>query len=940
MQKCISMKYIRILKNFIYTSVVIIACLFVGSSEIYAQYSIQKADFTDATFHSPQANLHSPSPISVSVGTLGTGVQPQSFIALTNMKLNPKEGLIEIWAQPQWNGSDGEQHLLWQTNKANNRQLIVEKSEAGMLRAQLSTPMGLTVARSDVSHWKQGEWHHIAVGWVNNNDQLVGLPLWVDQIAVDGPITPYGVFDSSNMPDTLFLGSESVNIIYDELLIRPDLNAEGRYGMVACIYRDYFRTAPYDKIEIDPRPTRVPSDLRAIAGQEKQFGLQACRQGKWEPVTEQVVRYNQWAYFDAKHLIRWGTSNPEIATIDSTGRVKALQPGACTISAEFHSLKTNYNLTVIPADKPDIGVICIQLTPSYRNDAVYDRPKPGDLMTAHARFGNFGNKLLLPGTKIRFSLIPDSTRNYQPDQAKKPQQVFETTLNRSLSIGEETEVTFTYSFPNYPSWMKLELDYDNDIDELCEANNNISELCDARPIQFGFKRNIVQECLSDQQINHIGSFSYYDWLRAEKLRMDLMLREAKWPTTGPNGVEEAYRIDTFTELAGVEWENEPYNKKNIYYDGGFPVNEPVDLMAIDCAIIHEFGHTILSQPDLYGYPMSSNNVFITDNNGNLVAGTPVMPVVKGDQTLQASGGINVPCYVGYPSLMDGCQLWLHPSQAGHVMHYKGYRQDRFWGTQGMLIPTRANWLIIKDAFDHPLRGAAIYVYHVSQAPVQDSGAKYFSDRPKFTGQTDDEGRFIFPQTTDENWDDPETDTVDGAIDVWNPFGTKEKGTAFTPNVWSVEGLLLIKIVASDKTEFHFMDLTQFNTEFLSGNTVCGKYKINTSLLSPVVPTPIVRKPIPKKISQVNKRPIAVAPKKLTVKRGEEFEIDGSQSYDPEGQPLIYRWHADGVWLTNALSQTAILKAKAPDKEGEFKYKFWVLDGVRCSKPAEITVQVM
>lgn len=934
------MKNINILKSFIFTVVVIVAWSYYGSESIYAQQTIQKANFTDAIFPLPQAILSSSLAEQFVPGTLGTGVRPKSTMTLTNMKLNPEEGLVEIWVQPHWNGSDGKKHLLWQTTKANGRQLIVEKSELGILRAQLFTPTGMTVARSDVSHWKLGEWHHIAVGWVSNNGQQVGLPLWIDKIAVDGPVTPYGVFDPSNMPDTLVLGDGSGNVAYDEPIIRTDLKGEGPHGMVACIYRDYFRTAPYDSIRIDPRATRVPSDLRAVAGQEKQFGLQARRQGTWEPVTEQVVRYEQWAYFDAKQLINWSTSDPNIAQIDSTGRVKAFHPGKCIISAEFHNQKANYNLTVISADKPDLGIICIQLSPSYRNDVVNNRPKKGEITTAHVRFGNFGTKVLEAGTKIRFSLIPDSIRNYRADQTEKPLKVMESTINRSLSIGEEADVIFTYSFPDRPCWMKTELDCENDIDELCEANNTISELCDARPVQFGFKRSVLQSCLSDQKINHMGSFSYYDWLRAEKLRMDLMLQEAVWPTTGPNGVEEAYRIDTFTELTGVEWDDEPYTKKEIYYDGGFPVNEPVDLMTVDCAIIHEFGHTILSQPDLYGYPVNSYNIFIRDDNENLVAGTPVMPVVSGKYTLQASGGINIPCNVGYPSLMDGCQLWLHPSQAGHVMHYKGYRQDRFWGTQGMLIPTRANWLLIKDAYDQPLKNAAVYVYHVSQAPVQDSGAKYFSDRPKFTGQTDDEGRFIFPGVTDENWDDPETDIVDGAVDVWNPFGTRNKGTAFTPNVWSVEGLLLIRIVAGDKTEYHFMDMTQFNTEFLSGNEVCGKYAINTSLLSPEDPTPIVHKPLPEEISLENKRPVAVALKKLTVKCGEEFEINGSESYDPEGQALTYRWNMEGRWLENRLPQTAVIKLKAPDKPDEQEYKFWVLDGIRCSEPVQIKVSII
>ncbi len=290
--------------------------------------------------------------------------------------------------------------------------------------------------------------------------------------------------------------------------------------------------------------------------------------------------------------------------------------------------------------------------------------------------------------------------------------------------------------------------------------------------------------------------------------------------------------------------------------------------------------------------------------------------------------------------MDGCQLWLHPAHAGHVNYYKGFRQDRFWGTQGMLIPTRANWLLIKDAHDQPLKNAAVYVYHVSQAPVSDSGAKYFSDRPKFIGHTDEEGRFTFPTQTDEDWDDPETDEVDGAIQVWNPFGTKSKMTAFTPNVWSVEGLLLIKIVAGDKTEFHFMDLTQFNTEFLSGNEALGKYTINTSLTNSEQQTPVVRKSVPEEISKVNKRPVAQAPEKLTVKCGEEFIIDGSASYDPEGQALIYRWNVQGSWLNNKAHQTAVVKLKAPDTPKTLKYKFWVLDGIRSSEAVNIEINVI
>ncbi|HTQ10992.1 MAG TPA: Ig-like domain-containing protein, partial [Fimbriimonadaceae bacterium] len=708
----------------------------------------------------------------------------------------------------------------------------------------------------------------------------------------------------------------------------------------ACVYRDFFRTAPYSAIRVDNEPTRVPSDPRAVAGYNKQFGLLGDNQSLWQPTVENVVRYSQWAYFDARHLIKWSSSDPSIATIDDTGKAKAIKVGKCEIKAEFHGLTATYPLTVISPDKPDLDAISIEMTPRFRSDAVDDRPTPGQEMTATVHVGNYGLVPLGAGAQVRFSLIPRRPHNFVFDPAARPVKTFDETLPE-LAPGQETTVEFRFPFPAASTWMHVQLDPQGKVDDLCRANNDIEELTDARPVHMGYNPKNSRAEFDNRVLNHVGSFSYYDWIRGEKRRMDVMLHNAVYPGISPNGIEEAYRIDRFTQLQGGNWDDEPFNKEGVWYDGGFPVNEPVDLGAIDCAIIHEFGHVILSQPDLYGYGVSSTNVFVTDDNGKLVSGTPLLPVVSGDSNLPSTPGLNIPCGGGYSSLMDGCQLWLPPSMAGHVMVYRGFRGDRFWGTQGRLIPTRANWLMVTDAYDRPLKNAAVYVYHVSQAPVQDSGAKYFADRPKFMGQTDGEGRFIFPGETDQDWDDPTTDKVDGTISVWNPFGTASTDTAFTPNVWSVEGLLMIRVTSGKESEYRFMDLTQFNSEFTSGHTVCGVYSLRTSLLPSNGPTPVVRKPVPEAIRTVNKAPVAVVtPTEITVHCGQEFTIDGSKSYDPEGQPLIYRWNVGEGWLRGSVSQAAKLTLKAPDKPEETSYKFWVMDGVRCSEAATITVHVV
>ena len=556
--------------------------------------SVQIAPFTQADLAGTE-QLHVETNSSSVPGTLGAGVSAQRPITLTGMKLNPVEGLIEVWIKPGWSGADGRRHLLWTTDVAAGRQLLLEKSELGMLRAVIRTPEGLTVSRSDVTDWKPGQWHHVAVGWKSHKGVNVGLPLWVDRVAVDGQITSHGVFDPAAMPTRLTLGEAT----FDELIVRPSITAEGGYGMVACVYRDFFRTAPYTAIRLDTEPTGAPSDRRAIAGFEKQFGLQGNNQGAWQPLVENVVRYGQWAYFDAKPLIKWSSSDPSVATIDSKGRAKGVKPGNCSISAEFHGLIAKYPLTVISPDKPDLDAIGIELLPRYRSDAVRDRPTPGEKMTARVRIGNFGLARQGAGAAVRLSLIPERGGNYRLDPNERASTVFEMKIEQPLEPGAEIYVEFKFPYPANSTWMKLDLDPANKIDEVCEANNTIGELTDARPVQMGYNPLFVSQELANRQINHVGSFSFYDWIRSEKLRMDVMLWEAVYPTTGPNGVEEAYRIDRLTPLQLGKWEDEPFNKESVLFDGGFPINEKVDLMAIDCAIIHSIAHTILSQPYIY-----------------------------------------------------------------------------------------------------------------------------------------------------------------------------------------------------------------------------------------------------------------------------------------------------------------------------------------------------
>ncbi|HOM71782.1 MAG TPA: hypothetical protein PLP86_06005, partial [Armatimonadota bacterium] len=119
------------------------------------------------------------------------------------------------------------------------------------------------------------------------------------------------------------------------------------------------------------------------------------------------------------------------------------------------------------------------------------------------------------------------------------------------------------------------------------------------------------------------------------------------------------------------------------------------------------------------------------------------------------------------------------------------------------------------------------------------------------------------------------------------------------------------------------------------------YIIKTNLSASKSPVPVVKPVIPDAIKTTNKKPVAIAPENIYVKPGESFTIDGSKSYDPEGQPLIYRWigFEESFWAYPPFDTSAVRKCTAPMRPGEYTYDFYVLDGLRYSQPVHIKVHV-
>ncbi len=907
--------------------------------------------FTDAEIDGSTKAAAPAEPLPAAAGTYGRGVKLERACPIEVPILSQQRGYVGFWIKPNWNGDDGKMHRILRIGDPDKNGLLLEKSDLGLLRFVMASPRKVTAARADVSHWKAGEWHHVVVVWKDFWDKPVGLPIWIDHKIAAGPIAAGNEFLNPDTMDDkrLWIGDETANAVLDELIVRSQFETKLSRRHRGIVYRDYFRTAPYESIRIDPEPLRVPADRRVVAGHQKEFGLEGKLPTRFEDMTDFVARHHNWGHFDAKPLITWSTSDSKIATVDENGLVTGQAVGRCTLVAEFRDLKATYRLEVIPVEQPDLDLAWVERLPRYDRTRRKTAPAPGETVQSVAHIFNMGYEPVPAGTVVTLEMFPELTKNYEVDPDEEQRPVVQTQTLGPLAPKEEAVVTFEWPWPERPMWVRVTVDPRNKVAEICEANNQVCDLNTAAAVLWGYEPEEVDKFHDEQLMTMTGSFSVYDWNQALVSRLNRILREAVYPTTAPYGVDYRLRLDAVVWrgdfIAGSPYgpykDREPeekYNKK--WWDGDWPHSTIKRPLAIDSTIMHECGHTMLALPDLYGAPIDHRRCYLKDDDGKPYEGSELLPYVTPHILPRPSVAGFTPCDEGLPSLMDACTMWISEDNAVKINFYKNTRPRPFWGSQGPLVPVLRNALYVTDVYDRPLPGAAVYVYHVAQGSIPIHAEQYFYDRPKFVGHTEDDGRFIFPDETDRGWDDPETDEVDGSIRVTNPFSLATRAEARTPYCYGYDGLFLIKIVCGDQTEFYYLTLSECMVAYFSDPTV-GEYPIRTSLKPVEGVTPLVRREVPEAIREQNLRPVAVpAETALTATVGEEFTLDCSKSYDPEAQPLMhYEWQLNRGKATPWRGPGAVITAVA-DQPGSVKYLCYVNDGVRVSEPAAVMITIV
>jgi len=659
--------------------------------------------FTDSAVVPDRATFGSGA--TVDGGTIGKCIYPKTALSFNLSEipqiLDTRHGVIEFWVKPEWDGNDTKRHQFIKIGNPERNGILIERSAKGILRFVMAgkdngTSSKVTVVRYDVKNWKKNEWHHVACAWSSLNDKPLGISLWIDHIMMESIIFGGDEFmDWTTLPPAekkLWIGDSTTQAYMDELIIRNDVTGYLRPDQKSTIWRDYFMTAPYDRIEVDsnPLPDGLIADPRIIEGFSKQFGAKARRSDthKYEKLTNYDEGYTQWAAFDAKPFLHFDLLGTDKATVDNNpksrtrGLVTAAKPTSpATYDGQTFNIRVELQrgvtltsdplpVTIISTDKPDLNVMFVERYPKYchygKNKWVYGGttsntedakgqkwPKAGEVVTSVIHYGNFGYAATTKPCVLKFEVREDVDRNfvYNPDidNVSIPTKVNDkitssVTIPASFEPGAKETQAFTWVWPGLevPVFVIVTIDPEdpanpsNNIDEICETNNRRCELSTAQAVRWGYHQADFDKTYNNKILNFIGSFSPYDYTNAYVDACEGYMRAAVWPTTSPNGMEASIRMDNYYPLLYsnggflIEGDKEPFWIDGKYYDGewSWTPGEIDRPTAIRAGIIHELGHRTLVTWDTYSDLIFAQNIYLVDSQGNSYANSKMFPKVK------------------------------------------------------------------------------------------------------------------------------------------------------------------------------------------------------------------------------------------------------------------------------------------------------------------------
>jgi sugar lactone lactonase YvrE len=336
----------------------------------------------------------------------------------------------------------------------------------------------------------------------------------------------------------------------------------------------------------------------------------------------------------------------------------------------------------------------------------------------------------------------------------------------------------------------------NAIAETHESNNSLQDRTNA----MSFSIYITPEMYEAYNIPVDPKYpaSAEDWLQKQIATMNADFANSIYPVT-PQGANLRVRINTIgitsTEPAADGAHDGGWYVTADYRHGASVWYDPA--IDIDWGLIHELSHQV-SLIDLYALGATPTNVFVTDQQGN-----------------PANFGFSWP----HPGIMGGGDISPHTDynlysshSAGGAATYAGYRNG-YYGSHQFDIPLN-NYLRILDSQGDPVPGVQVALYQRT-GPWDWAGDQGIDSTPEISGTTDGDGIFHLTNRSAHGG----TVTLNGHVLHDNPFGVID--------IIGVQGLFLVRLAHEAHTEFHWLDITQFNLAYWMGGTISHTFTISS-----------------------------------------------------------------------------------------------------------------
>ena len=396
----------------------------------------------------------------------------------------------------------------------------------------------------------------------------------------------------------------------------------------------------------------------------------------------------------------------------------------------------------------------------------------------------------------------------------------------SVQPGEIRPVDYVWSWQQAPHTVKIIADVDASEEEISETNNEVEVITNSLGVGFWVEQSYY-DWTNDTQfdlcqpLSCAGSNSFEDWAQRQMDSFNSILATS-YPSE-PQGAVDRVHLDKVVIVAdgvlplncgaGAPATNQPdCNDKTVDMMWGFPEDALLDIPFLEgiANLGLGFSHELIHQRyliDMYKFDVLQTDVLIEDEQGNLVAGTPLMPLIPGTLGVHDR---NENGHMGTSSLNYFSEHSVRALNLDRIVGKRSIAWEAGWDPVfpvGQLAHPGAaigryltdvpvsNTLQVVTPSGQPLAGANVRVFQGKSVPPFE---KQFLNTPDLQGVSNSQGLFdlgSFP--------------FEGTLIDWN----------------TGSGQFIIELTCGRNKYYEFREVTEFNLAYWNGNTQSATYTI-------------------------------------------------------------------------------------------------------------------